>query len=92
MLSHLMPQCAVSGHKPLVALHPHVADYELNVALAWCTSVALGRMPRGPLLAHAHMEGDELVMHQSGQHFVPRSATTFGPSTPGRPTDTMVLH
>ena len=71
MLSHSMSQCAVSSQEPLVAMHPHFADFKLNVMFAWCKSVALGRIPHGPLLAHANMKGDDIVMHPSGQHMMP---------------------
>ena len=72
MLSSLTSWRATSNQEPLVALHPLAADYKLHVMLAWCKSVALGRMQHGPLLAHAKMKGDEIVMHPSGKHLVPK--------------------
>ena len=72
MLSHQLSPSAVSRQEPLVAWRPHEAEYELNVMIAWCKSVALGRMPQGPLLAMAKMEGDEIVKSPAGQHLGPK--------------------
>ena len=72
MLSHSMSPRAVPRQETLVAWHPHEAEYELNVMITWCKSVALGRMSQGPLLAQAMMEGDEIVTHPAGQHLGPK--------------------
>ena len=62
----------MSSDEPRKAWRPHVDNDKLNVMPAWCTYEALGRMPHGPLLAHAKMKGDEIVWHPSGQHLVPK--------------------
>ena len=50
MLSSLTSWRAASNQEPLVALQPLASNYKLRVMLAWCKSVAGGRMQRGPCL------------------------------------------
>ena len=74
-----------------MALLPLAADYKLHVMLAWCKSVALGRMQHGPLLAHAKLTGHEIVMHPSGKHLVPKARHDGWSQCSWGPTAKMVL-
>ena len=91
MLSCLTSWRAASNQEPLVALRPLAADYKLHVMLAWCKSVALGRMEHGPLHVHAKMKGDEIVMHPSAKHLVPNERHDVWSKCPWGPTAKMVL-
>ncbi|MFM7984068.1 MAG: hypothetical protein ACKPKO_32555, partial [Candidatus Fonsibacter sp.] len=59
------------------------ANTKLNVMLAWCKSVALGRMQNGPLLAHSKIKNDEIVMNPSGKYLVPKERYQVCTITPG---------
>ena len=86
MLVHLLSQSAVASQYPLVSVGPHIVDYKLNVVtVAWNKVVARGGMSHGPLLCHANLMGNEIVVTHIGSTWFQMRVGTCGLHTHGAP-------
>ena len=91
MLVHLLSQSAVASQYPLVSVGPHIVDYKLNVVtVAWNKVVARGGMSHGPLLCHANLMGNEIVVTHIGSTWFQMRVGTCGLHTHGAPMANMV--